>query len=432
MAAQVGSGETRLDRDDSTGHVPSLFVVTTVAPTAHRTRALTPDMARGGMLLLITAANAPWYLFRPTTAIGVAHPLDGNVLDKVAQFLLIVFVDMRALPLFAFLFGYGMVQFLESRVARGVAVREIRRMLRRRHVAMIGFGLVHAALLFQGDVLGAYGVLGLILTPLLFFRSDRIIRICLVVMLVLLGLFTVMTLVSGIMLAATHTPVSTGDYNPGDIAAEPEYLASMVKRLLVWVPSTLVSALMLTVPAAILTGWLAARRHVLDQPWEHTPMLRRTAAVCLPTAWAGGLPQALQHLGLVPVPHELGFMFIGLHQFTGLFGGLGYAALFGLLAVRARRRGGLGTAGRYVSALGRRSLTGYLLQPVFYAPLLAGWGLGLGAHLGSTTCLVLSAVIWAITVAVAHAFETRGRRGPAEWLLRRITYGRSPKPLPSQ
>lgn len=395
-------------------------------------RAMAPDVARGVMLLLIVAANTPWYLFRPNAAMAVAHPLDGNVFDKVTQFLLIVAVDMRALPLFAFLFGYGMVQFLESRLARGLEVRAIRRMLRRRHLAMIGFGLAHAALLFQGDILGTYGLLGLILTPLLFFRTDRIVRICLVVMLVLLGLFAALMLIGGIMLLATNTPVAEVGYNAGDIAAEPDYLVSVMDRVRAWVPATTASLLVFTVPAAILTGWLSARRHVLDQPWDHAPVLRRTALVCLPIAWVGGLPLALQHVELIPVPHEVDFMFIGLHELTGLFGGFGYAALFGLLAVRARHRGSLGAAGRYVSALGRRSLTGYLLQPVFYAPLLAGWGLGLGAHLGSAACLALSAVIWAITVAVAHTLEVRGQRGPAEWLLRRLTYGRSPKPLPSQ
>ena len=71
-------------------------------------------------------------------------------------------VDGRSFPLFAFLFGYGMVQFFRSRIDRGLAHRTVRRMLRRRHWAMLLLGFLHALLLFLGDILGAYAIAGLL------------------------------------------------------------------------------------------------------------------------------------------------------------------------------------------------------------------------------------------------------------------------------
>lgn len=77
-----------------------------------------------------------------------------------------------------------------------------------------------------------------------------------------------------------------------------------------------------------------------------------------------------------------------LHNLTGYAGGVGYAALAGLIAVRvAARPGRVVTA---LAALGQRSLTGYLTQSVVFA---------------------------------ADLMRQRGCRGPAELVLSRLTYG---------
>lgn len=75
-----------------------------------------------------------------------------------------------------------------------------------------------------------------------------------------------------------------------------------------------------------------------------------------------------------------------------------------------------------VVALGRRSLSGYLAQSVLFIPLLAAWGFGLGAHLSSWSAAVVALATWSLTVAGAYALERSGRRGPAEILLRKLTY----------
>lgn len=57
-----------------------------------------------------------------------------------------------------------------------------------------------------------------------------------------------------------------------------------------------------------------------------------------------------------------------------------------------------------------------------YGPLLAAWGLGLGAHLSSWSALVVAVATWTLTVGGALLLERAGRRGPAETLLRRLAY----------
>ena len=137
----------------------------------------------------------------------------------------------------------------------------------------------------------------------------------------------------------------------------------------------------------------------------------------------GALPHALAHLGVIRGLQEVLWGFAPWQMLTGLTGGLGYVAVFGLIGARAEGRppGPLSAA---VAATGRRSMTSYLLQSVLCAPLLAAWGLGLGDVLHSSTMLLFGLAVWLVTVAIAVWLERCGDRGPAESALRRLTYRR--------
>ncbi|WP_202879664.1 DUF418 domain-containing protein [Serinicoccus kebangsaanensis] len=391
-------------------------------------RAAMPDLARGVMLLLIVLANIPWFLYAGERGLTLGHPLGAQGADRVVQALMIPLVDMRALPMFALLFGYGMVQFARAQEARGTPLLEFRAMLARRHVGLLVLGGVHAALLWFGDVLGVYGLLGLILVPLLFLRSTRAIRVVRGVLLGLLVLFAAGAIVGGVALMQvppeTWMIPATTDAN-----AIASYPASILPRLSEWAFITSFSVVSLSVPAAILTGWLWARDGVLDRPAEHLPRLRRTALLGLPVAWLGGVPMMLTHLGLW-VPVEISWMFMGLQSLTGLAGGLGYAALFALVVGQAQQRAERageswrpGPVASALSAVGRRSLSSYLWQSVAMAPLFAAWGLGLGGVLGSAAAAGVAILIWGVSVVGCAVLDRSGRTGPAEVVLRRFTYG---------
>ncbi len=96
-----------------------------------------------------------------------------------------------------------------------------------------------------------------------------------------------------------------------------------------------------------------------------------------------------------------------------------------------RRAHGRGAAA--VTAVGKRSLSGYLAHSLLFAPLLATWGLGLGAHLGSATMALFATGVWLLTVAAAHTLERaepRPRRSGAATADARVR--RRPRTLSSQ
>src|SRR5690242_4738068 len=87
-------------------------------PAPSRVRAPAPDLARGTMLVLIALAHSQVLAGR---TIGPAAAA-GSAVDTAVQAVLTLLVDSRGYPMFAALFGYGMVQILRRQEpARGWA-----------------------------------------------------------------------------------------------------------------------------------------------------------------------------------------------------------------------------------------------------------------------------------------------------------------------
>lgn len=456
------------------------------------------------MLALIAIANVSWYLWGHEGSVGMTpHVPAQNVADWAVQVAMTIAVDHRAMPLFAVLFGYGMVQFYRSRLDRGMEPRIVRAMMRRRHWTMLLLGLLHAALLFYGDILGAYAVAGLLMVWIFFGRRTRTLLIWIGVLVTLMLLFALFSILSAISLAFFAPPeaiasVKSGSFGMGlvrDFAYGQPYLVSVLARLAIWTMGLLPGALLLT-PVSILVGWVAARHRVLDEPWRHTRLLTRVAIFGIAIGWLGGVPDVLLITGVIPLPDAVGWAFSGLNSLAGIACGVGYAAAFGLLATRlegraatstttdpardpgsgsgsgsgdrpldtaarrerrreaaaadsarvpAQRAYGVPTSAqarvpgasstgtsaartgslvRALSAVGQRSLTFYLFQSLLLAPLMADWGLGLGVHLSTAGAVGSALVVWLLSLPIAAWMDSRSLRGPAEMLLRRLTYGR--------
>jgi uncharacterized protein len=380
----------------------------TAGPVGARERALAPDLARGLMLALIALANSVVYLHgRPY---GVRqHIVETGLLDRLVSVVTVTLVDARAYPMFAALFAYGIVQIHQRQRAAGRTEPETRSLLRRRSRWLIVFGFAHALLLFPGDILALYGVTGFLLIALTRV-SDR-------TLLVAAGLWLV---VVAVVQGAAYTMPSDGGRSFFWSFETADPLAALVLRPVEWLmtPAGLVG-----VGSAVLAGTWAARRGVLTDPAAHRRLLVRTSVIGLILAVAGGLPVALA-VGHFWEPSGLLALWglSAVHAVTGIAGGLGYAALIALAALRIGERPGPIT--RALAATGERSLTFYLFQSVVFVVLLTPlpYALGLGSSLGTAATAALAVTTWLVSVLIADAMRRRGVRGPAEVALRRLTY----------
>jgi uncharacterized protein len=370
-------------------------------PLALAHRQLAPDLTRGVMLLFIALANA--HIFLHTTDVTVrGYPTAGSPLDLAVTGLLTVFVDGRAYPLFAALFGYGLVRICARQREAGRDEGAIRRLLRRRGAWMMPFGCVHAALLFPGDILATYGLLAVVFVGALQARERRLLQWG--------GLWLVL---GSAFYVIDSVPMSTAQFAGSD----------PLTAILGQAAAAPLIAVALTLPSAFpfLVGVVAGRRGLLERPERHLPLLRRTALAGITAATLGGIPMALL-TAQVWQPATPGYLAAGaLHTATGYLGGFGYAAAIALLALRiADRRGPVVTA---LAASGQRSMTCYLSQSVVWVALFPSYTLDLGSRLGVAATALISTATWLLTVVLADGMRRAGIRGPAETLLRRLTYG---------
>ncbi|MFV0451449.1 MAG: DUF418 domain-containing protein [Propioniciclava sp.] len=416
-------------------------------PAPHR-RILSPDVARGLMLLGIAIANltatAGWVLFG-SGPVGLVWAPDGPV-DAVVGVLNAMVVYQRGLPMFTTLLGYGIGMLLVRGSSRGATFAETRALIRRRYLWLAVIGLLHGVFVFFGDILLIYGVLGFFVALLMLRATDRtLLRIAAI----LYGLMVVvLVLVFAVeMFGRTSMPevierlnVVMAGGTPGEAGlAQFGYLAQVVAGLLMAV-STIFGGFIgyfFLLGPVLLVGFVAARRSMLEHAESHRTLLRRVGFGGIAISLSGGLVVGLMNMGLLGgLPWLLTPTVLSM--VTGLPGGVAAVALIALwcLAPQQRIDAGAVSAGvpfDQLRALGRRSLSGYLFQSVVFLATLPAFTLGLIDHLTIATGTAYAAGVWAVSVGLAWLLDRRGDPGPAERLHRRLTYGRAasrPAPVP--
>ena len=373
-------------------------------------RSLGPDLARGVMLLAIALANSHYFL-EGTSYVG-GFPQDEGRLDSVVAWLIATFVDGRAFPMFGLLFGYGVAQIVRRQV--DAPPRTVRRLLWRRSLFLIVVGFTHAVLLFVGDILTAYGVLLLLGAWTVRWRGGWLLGVAAL-------FFLLIALPSeGSLAAATEGP-DLSTMLPTDIGA------MLVDRAFASGYIGLLGPIGFACP--FLLGLWAGRRRLLEDPPPELLASRRrglgiVAALGITVAVLGAQPLALVQLGVRDLPADGGDALGPLHDAAGTFGGVGYAALLALIALRIGSRRGRFVAA--VEAVGQRSMTCYLAQSVVWAIAFTPALLGLSDVLSTTGCALLAVLTWLLTVALADWMRCTDRRGPFEVAARRVTYWSRP------
>jgi uncharacterized protein len=165
----------------------------------------------------------------------------------------------------------------------------------------------------------------------------------------------------------------------------------------------------------MMIGAGAAKRKWIERPKENWKMWLAVFLVALPAGLAAKLFPL--YAGV-----SLSFQYI-----QDALGGpvLGIAYMAGLLLLLNSR-----IASRMLeplAAMGRMSLTMYLMQSVIGTLIFYPYGLGLYGKISLTTGTWLAICIYAIQVVLAGMWLSRFDRGPAELLWRRLTYGKNQK-----
>ncbi|CAM4271152.1 DUF418 domain-containing protein [Bacillus manliponensis] len=380
-----------------------------IKPISNHERSLAPDLARGFMLLIIAIAHAPLWLSVTNTNL-LSRPEGGSTVGEIINFFCILFVDNRGMPLFAALFGYGMTMMVKRQLSAGMLETESKRLLKRRSLFLLLFGLVHTVIIGGIDILAFYGTAGLLIGWLLF-RGDQTLRRGIL----LVSLFSIIFILfvwTGISIDMNGYGVSAG------FSDTSSYGEAALTKLIGFPFMILAQLFMYPMLLPVLIGMWAARNDLLNGK-KHRKLLILIAITGIAISIIGALPFAMISTKLwIPSPATIGLM-TSLQILTGLAGGFGYAVLFGLIGSFVNRTGFVTYS---LAALGKRSLTFYLFNEAMLVIIMSPVAFGLGHVLHTTGAFVTAVLIWFTSLFLATILERKGLRGPADAFMRRLVY----------
>ncbi|MBG6183638.1 uncharacterized protein IWX65_001600 [Arthrobacter sp. CAN_A214] len=375
------------------------------------------DALRSFALLGILMVNV-WYFADPWTLSGSPNPTDSGQ-DTLVHFLVTALFEAKFYLLFSFLFGYSFV--LQWASALDVSAPMVPRTLRRLGFLAI-LGILHGILLFYGDILLTYALLGCILLatraagPRAALGAGIVLTAAFALLLLLAALLMIIAAViepipPGITeISGTETPVVTT--SPG--AALGENAATYLRIL----PSVVFFQGPLAL-AALYAGVAAGKARLLER---HIPgrILRRALLVSLPLGLGAATAQAyLVHYRGGDTSTTLA---TAISVATSPLLTVSYAAAL-LLAFRTRWGGRLL---RVLEPAGRMALSNYLLQSAVLALVFTGYGLQLTNQLPPLLVVFVVVGVFSLQLALSKWWLARFAQGPVEWALRRVTYWERP------
>jgi uncharacterized protein len=373
------------------------------------------DALRGFAVFGILVVNILFFA-GPIPWISSAHWT--GFADRVAMFVVEVFFTAKFYTTFALLFGFGFgLQMIRAERAGRPFVRPYLR----RILFLFLIGILHASLIWYGDILHVYAILGLLIIPFRRLSAMTIAPIALIALVIPIALFFLAAL------AISMTGASSGSDSFFDTAAVIRTYASgswseiMSQRLSDWLFLE-VAALFFwpTLFAMFLGGMLLSRTDVARRPAD----FRRPLRIAAVAGVSIGVPINVLAWWLQQGsdPMEMSWR-MAWHQTVLAVGApvlaIGYGSIVLLMSSRSAVLAPF-------AAVGRMALTNYLLQSVVGTLIFYSFGLGLFGSLGPAVLLPMAVAIFAVQVPLSIWWLGRFRYGPVEWLWRGATYGRMP------
>lgn len=362
-----------------------------------------------------------WYFAQPhLLRTGVIAEFPTSTADQLVRFSAALLFEGKSYVIFSFLFGLSFVL-----AQRGRSTGNTRRALLRCGILIL-LGLLHGLFLFAGDILLAYGLLGLILLSL----RDTSARSARIIAGVLYGVIVLIVLGLGSSYATWEDGVDTISLF-GDPA---ESLAAYTGNLSQWFGfqtsaygTVVFSVLLVQGPmafAAFLIGLTIGRSQLLERIAAGEFCISRLMLLAVPALILGLGISALAAVMVWGAPGDPGtgegvgygtqLMATGLNFAAGPIQATGYV-LLALIIFRA-----LPGLTRLLAPAGRMSLSNYLGQSVVLVLLFSGLGLGLAGQLDEWAVGVVAICLWLTQLVLSALWLRVLPRGPVEIPMRAV------------
>jgi uncharacterized protein len=373
------------------------------------------DLIRGIAVLGILAVNIAGFAGGPIGVLSPNFPEPGSAADNWAFAGIVLVFEGKLRALFTLMFGASMLLYIERAEERGGdgALMQLRRL-----VWLMLFGYLHFTLLWWGDILFTYAVIGLCVLPL---RKlpPRAVTIAAVAFYMIWH---------AILMAKSCTRL-VGDAAGKDTAVLAARHASdltvnlsgfwdqALNRLTVQglMPIDITIATLGETAPLMVLGMALYRSGFFAGDWPR----RRLQAMAAVGIGLGGLLT----LALIAWTMPRGFppmtMFAVLLDWAALphlLMGLGYIAALMLAAPWLLKS----CLGEWLVAAGRMAFSNYIVTSLVMTFVFHGWGLGLAGTVGHAAQLGFVLFGWALMLAWSKPWLARFRQGPLEWLWRSL------------
>ncbi|MEL6675558.1 MAG: DUF418 domain-containing protein [Bacteroidota bacterium] len=397
-----------------------------IKPTTGAERLEVLDALRGFALFGILVANL--YSFIGYNTYAPAEIVALPTLDRAVLFCIDWFVEGKFYGIFSILFGVGFA--LQAERFRSAQVNFAAFWFRRMSILLI-IGLLHMYLVWNGDILTLYSLLGMLL-PLFMNLSDR-------TLLRWIGALLIIPLFIHLLMYMTPEASFWGSLRAFSLDLKAQWgfadLSLLEMRtseipsevaavnILYAIPrpmSYLISGRYFQVLGLFLIGLLLARRWL--------PKLRaRQVEVPKLAVWIGvlGLGMSLAYAvikGLIGTPFaltEIGLLQGLVYHVGSTSLALGIAMLFVYLWARGRARKWF----QNLALLGRMALTNYIFQNVMAVLLFFGYGFALMREIPFSSIPFIALVILIAQWAFSRVWLGRFSQGPLEFVWRKLSYG---------
>ena len=396
-------------------------------PVAETARIDSIDVLRGFALLGILVMNVqlfamPEAAYYNPTAYG---DLEGaNLYVWLAGRLL---ADQKFMTIFSMLFGAGIVLMTTRAEARGGTGQvHYRRM---GWLAVIG--LLHAHLLWAGDILFLYAVCGMLVYPFRGLSPARLLVFGTATVAVAAAIFAGLQASLPSWSEEALAEVTLGAWQPTRAIVD-ETLATYRGGWLEQLPARSAMAFGFETFMLVIWGmWRAGGLMLIGMALYKLDVFSarrspRFYGAFIAAALVAGIPVEAYGVALdFEYGWALDWSLLQGRQFNywpSIAVGLGYVGLV-MLACRSTA---LRRATRPFAAVGQTALSNYLLQTVICTTIFYGHGLGLYGSVDRVGQLGVVLGVWAVQLIASPLWLRRYRFGPAEWVWRSLTYGHTP------
>ncbi len=404
---------------------PDTATVTTFGPAAEAERVDSIDVLRGFAVLGILVMNIQSYAMIGAAYLNPTAYGDLTGANYTVWLLSHVLADMKFMTLFSMLFGAGVILFTARREA---ATGKSAGLHYRRMAWLLLFGLMHAYLIWFGDILYTYALCGM----LVYLFRKRSPAVLLLVGLLVVGVGSATSLMAH--WSMPQWPVESiqeleQSWKPNAEAVAEEvaaYRGSWVEQMSHRAPAAFFFQTFLF---AIEMAWRAGGLMLVGMGLFKLGVFgakRSTATylVFVALAMLVGIPLVLYGVRRNEAHSwDLRSCFFFGSQFNywgSLLVSLGWIGAIMLLCKHRLVRPLTGA----LASVGRMAFTNYIMQSVLCTLIFYGHGLGYFGNVERTGQIAIVFAIFALQLILSPIWLRAFRFGPLEWLWRSLTYWR--------